>query len=179
MKLGEKLREIRESKGITIAELAKRTELTSSLISQVERDLASPSVSTLKKIAIALDVTMSKFFEDDSPVDIVVRKNCRRKLQIPDSHLIYEIVSPSFARSVQLLITKLEPGAESSVSPLAHHGDECAMVLGGKVEFVVGEKKYIIEDGDSIYIENDIPHKLTNIGDTEIMLISSISAPGF
>lgn len=180
MTLGECLREIRESSDMTIADLAKLTGMTSSHISQMERDLASPSVSSLRKLAAALNVPVSRFFshEEQDP-GAVVRVQNRKKLKLPGDHIVYELLSPDFTNSVQMLLTRLEPGVQSSEEPMGHGGDECAYIMGGTVQFIIGGDMYLLNDGDSIYYEGRHPHKIINVGDSEVTIISAISPPGF
>lgn len=180
LSLGDIIRKTRENADKTIKQLADETGLTSSHLSQIERNLASPSVSALRKIANALGVNISDFFvQDDSDTGVVVHRSKRKKLSLPHSDIDYELLSPDFTSNVQLLLTRIEVGAQSSEEPMGHGGDECAVVFGGRVKFLVGGDEYILEDGDSIYYNARVPHKLTNIGDTEVTIISAISPPGF
>jgi len=180
MTLGECLREIREGKEMTIADLAKLTGMTSSHISQIERDLASPSVSSLRKLAAALNVPVSSFFShEEQNSGAVVRKDHRKKLKLPGAHTSYELLSPDFTKTVQMLLTRLEPGAHSSEEPMGHGGEECAYIIGGTVKFIIGGEKYTLHDGDSIYYKGQHPHKIINVGDSVVTIISAISPPGF
>jgi Predicted transcriptional regulators len=178
--LGERLRTIRESLNLNIAELAKRTSMTSSHISQIERDITSPSVSALRKIARELNVPISTFFAGENTLHgAVVSSNTRKRLKLPNSNLEYELLSPDFTKMTQLLLTRIDPGAESSEEPMGHNGEECALILGGSIQVVIGDQEYILKDGDSIYYEGTIPHKFLNISDTVVTIISAISPPGF
>lgn len=134
----------------------------------------------LRKISAALGVPVSVFFtNEEQERGEVIRHNKRKRLQLPDSHLVYEVLSPVSSKNLQLLVTSLEAGVSSSEVPMSHGGEECAMVTGGTVEFTIGSETYILEDGDSIAYDGSIPHKITNIGSTEVVIISAISPPGF
>ncbi|HWQ75811.1 MAG TPA: XRE family transcriptional regulator [Syntrophomonas sp.] len=180
MPLGETLRRIRENANMNIKQLADETGLTSSHLSQIERNLASPSVSALRKIAESLGVSISTFFEyEEEESGVVVRKQKRKQLKLPDSLIEYQLLSPDFTKAVQLLLTTIKPGAHSSEEPMGHGGEECAVILGGSVQFTVGGETFSLEDGDSIYYNARIPHKFVNTGETEVTIISAISPPGF
>jgi len=178
--LGESIRQIREQSNMSITQLSRISGITSSHISQIERDLTSPSVSVLRKISAALGVPVSVFFtNEEQERGEVVRHNKRKRLQLPDSHIVYEVLSPASSKNLQLLMTTLEAGVSSSEAPMSHGGEECALVTGGTVEFTIGDETYVLEDGDSISYEGSIPHKIRNIGETEVIIISAISPPGF
>lgn len=181
MSLGDTLRRIREKQNLNIAQLAKETGMTSSHISQIERDLASPSVATLRKIASVLNVPISTFFDQDqSEAGSVVHRNHRKKLQLSDSDVEYELLSPDFTSTIQMLLTIIEPGVHTSEEPMSHGGkEECAVVMGGSVKFTIGGDSYTLNDGDSIYYDPRVPHKIVNTGETEVTIISAISPPGF
>lgn len=179
MSLGKRIRELRTERKRSIASLAQEVGVTSSLISQVERDLASPSVSTLKKLATALGVSVTTFFEGDgySGDSVVVRRDKRKKLFLPESKVHYEMLSPGFKKNMQVILLEFEPGGVSSEVSLGHGGEECNIILGGSVEAIIGADRYILNDGDSIYYDGSIPHRFINIGDTKVTIISAIT-PG-
>ena len=164
---------------MNLVDLAEKTGLSQSFISQVERGLANPSINSLRKIALALGIPLSSFFEEglsnDGPV---MRKNQRRILINTNSRLTYQLLS-SKADRIELLLTRLEVGAASTESPLAHKGDEAALVLQGACRFKLGNEQYQLNEGDSIYIKENTPHKFINTDDIPLVIVSAISPPGF
>lgn len=181
MSLGDKIRSFRLEKNRTITSLAEEIGVTASLISQIERNLSSPSVSTLKKIAQALDIKISNFFETDYNGNniAVIRKENRKKLTLPQSHVLYELISPNFKKDLQVFIVELDIEGETSEILMGHGGDECNLIIGGTVEAILGGEKFILNDGDSIFYSGDIPHRFRNIGATKITIISAISPAEF
>lgn len=177
--LGEKIRKKRMEKNMSLKELAEKIDLTASFLSQVERELAEPSITSLRKIADALEVPIFYFLLDDEEHSPVVRKNERKVLRFPQSHLTYELLSPDLNRQMEVLIGRLEPGAISSDEPSTHPGEECILILEGKMEITVGEESYSLEEGDSIYYFASIPHTLRNIGEKQLVFLSVITPPRF
>ena len=177
--LGNKIRKLRISKGINLTAFAKKIGKTPSYLSQVERGMASPSITTLREISKALNVPIFYFLIDDKEQSAIVRKNERRVLQFPKSHLTYELLTPDVSHRIELIRTKIEPGASTCNKPLSHEGEECTLVVEGKMEIQVGDKSYILEEGDTIYYIAAVPHKITNIGSKDLIIISVISPASF
>lgn len=177
--LGEKIRAKRIAKNYSLKDLADKTDLTPSFLSQVERGLAEPSITSLRKLAEALEVPIFYFLlnaEEHSPV---VRRGERRVLNFPQSHLTFELLSPDLNRKIEMMMARLEPGASSCEVPLSHPGEECIVVLEGAMEIQIGEDVYHLDEGDSIYYFSAIPHKLTSVGEKDLVFISAITPPAF
>lgn len=181
MSLGERIRSYRLERKRTVTSLAQEVGVTTSQISQIERDLSSPSVSTLKKIALALNVKVSNFFdsESDGTEIVLIRKAERKKLSLPQSHVIYELLSPNLQKDLQMFMVDLDVEGITSDLSMGHGGDECNLIIGGTVEAILGSEKYILNDGDSIFYPGNIPHRFRNIGDTPVTIISAISPAEF
>lgn len=177
--LGEKIRKKRSEKNLSLKELAEKIGLTASFLSQVERELAEPSITSLRKIAEALDVPIFYFLLDNNDPSPVVRKNNRKILRFPATQLTYELLSPDLNRQMEVLIARLEPGAAGGEEDSTHPGEECILVLEGKMKLTVGEDTYYLEEGDSIYYFASIPHSLKNNGDTQLVFLSVITPPRF
>lgn len=176
---GATIRRTRKAQRMNLVNLAEKTGLSLSFISQVERGLTNPSINSLRKIALALSIPLSSFFEEGlSTEGPVMRKDQRRILINSDSRLTYQLLS-SNADRIELLLTRLEVGAASTDSPLAHKGDEAALVLQGACRFELGIDPYELDEGDSIYVKENTPHKFTNTGNMPLVIISAISPPGF
>lgn len=179
MSLGEKIRARRKEMGVTLRELAAQTDLTHSFISLVERDQADPSITSLRRIAEALDVPLVHFFTNEQAHSPVVRHHRRRKLMLPGSHIIYEILNPGSSRQLQFFTAALEPGAISSDEPASHPVEECTLVLQGRLKLEIGSEVYILEKGDSACWDGNLPHRLTSIGEETLVVISAATPPMF
>ncbi|AOY78112.1 helix-turn-helix domain-containing protein [Clostridium formicaceticum] len=165
--LGYRIREIRHKKGMTLNELASEIDVTASYISQVERDIIEPSLSSLRKIAVALGVPLFTFLHDDTVDPIVVRASERRKLALPESSIIYEFVTPMVADQkvqpkMEIIHFQLAPKSWTSEENITHEADECIFVIDGELEIYLEEKRYHLQAGDSIYIKENIGHRFYN-----------------
>lgn len=178
-RLGNKIRKLRISKGTNLTVFAKKIGKTPSYLSQVERGMASPSIMALREISKALNVPMFYFLIDDKKQSVIVRKNERRVLQFPKSHLTYELLSPDVSQQIEMIRTRIEIGASSCSKPLSHEGEECTLVMEGKMKINIGDEFFILEEGDSIYYIASIPHKITSIGDKDLIIISAVSHNNF
>ncbi len=118
--LGNKIREIRMSKGLKLSRLAEKQIISTSYISLLERDLTSPSISSLRKIAESLEVPLFHFLIEESKSSILVRKD-ERKLALPNSNIIHEYVTPvpmgnQVKPKQEIIYTELDPAAGAVTS---------------------------------------------------------------
>lgn len=179
MQLGEKIRELRQSKSINLEQLSEMTKLSTGLISQIERDLVGPSVASLWKIAKALEVPIGYFFDEEPKAYPIVKKNMRKKILLPNSNTTYELLSPDLKRKMEVILVRIEPGECNTDDLVRHEGEECGYVISGKLKIKCGSDEYILEEGDSIYFESSIPHRYVNIGDQTSVSIWSMTPPSF
>lgn len=180
MELGRKIRMIRESEGFSIKDLATELNVSSSHISQVERNISSPSITMLKKMANIFNIPMTSFFDDEVIKEgTIIKKEKRNKMKLPDSNFTYEMLSPSTVKDFQLLMTKIEEGGQLGDNPIGHKGQECCYISKGKVQFIIRDKEHTLIEGDSIYYPENTPHNVLNIGEGEAIIISVISPADF
>lgn len=177
--LGEKIRNKRIELGMSLKELAEKTGFTSGFLSQIERDMAEPSITSLRKIADALGVAVFYFLMDDTNISPVVKKNERKILKFSRSTVKYELLCPDLKRQMEMFIGRLKPGAKTCEKPLSHNGEEVIHVLEGKMWILIGGEEYNLEAGDTIYYVSSIPHQIINKGDSELVFISTITPPNF
>ncbi|MBB6217836.1 transcriptional regulator with XRE-family HTH domain [Anaerosolibacter carboniphilus] len=180
--LGAKIREIRQQNSLTLNELAEKTQLTASYLSQIERDLIDPSLSSLRKIAMALKVPIYTFLTHESKQHVLTKATQRRKLALPNSSIIYEFISPmasdkSANIKMEMVYFKLEAKSWSSEEFIIHAADECIFILKGQLEVYLDKEKYVLEEGDSIYIIENIPHRFYNPRNEVVVGISNICPP--
>ena len=109
----------------------------------------------------------------------IVRKNERKVLRFPNSHLTFELLTPDLSKQIEMIRIRIGPGASTCIIPLSHKGEECTFVLDGKMEIQIGDEFFILEEGDTIYYIANIPHKITNIGEKDLIVISSITPSNF
>lgn len=176
--IGEKIKKLRKEQGMTIAVLAKKSGLSSGLISQIERNIVVPSVITLWRISSALDKNVSHFFNEEinTDIDIVVRKNSHRKIYIDSMNAIYELLTPNPNRKIEVHKVTIK-GEVSSINDLrAHEGEECGYVIKGTLMVKMPDKEYILNEGDSIEFDSTIPHRYINVGGRECVSIWAMKA---
>jgi len=167
MLIGEVIKKLRLEKGWTIRELSAKTGLSVGFLSNVERDINSPTISSLAKICNALETNLVSLFENGASDEKIVTKKSERKILVKSkqSKTIYEYLSPPH-KNLKATCIKMEPGGDYGEGLNGHKGDEFGIVLEGVMEVSVGNEVYILEEGDSIYIKAYIPHKYRNIGNT-------------
>ncbi|MED1471426.1 XRE family transcriptional regulator [Bacillus salipaludis] len=176
--IGKKVEQYRKAKELSIRELAKLAEITPSMLSQIERGLANPSIQTLKVLARALDVpTFSFFLEEKNTADLVVRKNQRRKMVI--DNLSYELLSPDFTGNLASAIMNVPPNSSSSEKLLEHKGEEVAFILEGTIRVYLNEDEHILEAGDSVKIPAYMKHKWENDFNQNASVLFSVTPPAF
>lgn len=180
--LGDRMRGLRKRRGLTLAALAKAAGLSTGYISQLERDLAQPSIPALVAIARALGVTVQWFFAGEVPVPpeehgFVIRRANRLRLHY-EGGIVDELLTPKLSLQVEMIHTRLPPGTESAQS-YSHDGDEVGLVLEGRVEFWVGERHFLLEAGDSISFASQNPHRYRNPGPKDAVILWAISPPSF
>jgi transcriptional regulator with XRE-family HTH domain len=178
--LGTQIRKLRTEKGVKISEMSEMTGLSPSLISQVERDLASPSIGSIKKIADALGVPLAAFFNDEMPqTSPVVRKNQRKKLIPPGSGVVYELLTPNLSCAMEIIFNVFDEGATTGPEPFVHKGEEGGIVLEGQMEVTLAGRTHLLEEGDSIYFDSSIPHSYRNAGKGKLIAVWAITPPSF
>lgn len=182
--IGSKIRMPRQNKGMTLTELAKQTQTTAGYLSQLERDIADPSLSTLRKIAAVLDTPLFTLLDDQERQSEIIYANKRQKMSFSDSNIIYELLSPQSAGTentpdLLVLTYHLSPRCWSSSERLSHNAEECIYVQEGNLEVLVGDRTYVLHEGDSIYIMENAPHNIHNPGPGTAIGVSAMSPAVF
>ncbi len=179
--LGMTIRRLRESRQLTLNEIAARSGLTRSFLSQVERNLTSPSVASLRKVAQAFGVPLTELFQGPvMPENRVVRRDERRQLIHPSRQWRDYLLTPNLTGKLQVILSVIEPGGGSGEEPYAHDSDEeCVIILRGRLEFWVGTDRYILEEGDSIVFESRIPHRNRNPGPEQAEVLWITTPPSY
>ncbi len=177
--IGEKIRARRIELNMSLRDLAERVDLTASFLSQIERDLADPSIKSLRKIALALNVPMLHFLDSESVAMPVVRSDGRKKLQLPHSKVAYELLTPDLNRKMELLMATIAPAEEAVAQPLSQPTEEWILVLEGRLHVQLDDAAYDLNVGDSIYFEGPRLRSLRAIGDQPAIFISAMTPAAF
>jgi transcriptional regulator with XRE-family HTH domain len=174
--VGEKIRRLRIAQDISMRTLAQSSGLSANAISMIERGTASPSVSTLYKLADALGVPVTAFFgTPESPKQIIYLKaNSRSRVPIPRG--IWEgLGGEQFVGRVEPFILTLEPGADSGTQAMVHTGHEFVFCLQGKVEYEVESQPFLLTSGDSLLFAAHQEHRWRNAGQMAATLLIVLS----
>lgn len=108
-----------------------------------------------------------------------VRKDGRKTITLPGSNTRYEMLTPDLNRKMQVLYMEAEAGVESGQDWFEHEGEECCVVLRGRLELEVGSEKFLLEEGDSLYFPSGIPHHWRNTGEEKVILMWILTPPAF
>src|SRR5438445_336894 len=173
--LGAGIRTERLRQGLTLTYLAEQADLSASALSQIERGITDPSIGSLRRIALVLQVPFFQFLADPHSPQAVVRKAERRTITFPHRTLQYQLLTPNLRGAFEILALELAPGATSGDEPMGHDSDGCMVILRGPVEVEVAAQVHVLESGDSIYIQRAAPHRAANRGQhtAEILMVIS------
>lgn len=169
--IGEKIRNIRKSKNLTIIELAEQIKVTSGYISQIERNLIDPSLSVLRRLSKALDTPLSVLFADEAAAEVViVGEENRTTIKFGNINVEYEYITPfsgKGGRTAKIEAFKfcLPPGEWCSSKVLIHEAEQCIWVIKGELEYHSDETVHKVHEGGSIYISEDKGHMIFNPAD--------------
>lgn len=179
--IGAKIQSCRKQKGITLTTLSEMTQLSASMLSQLERGLANPSINTLKIIADALDVALYEFFvETPQQSSYFVTPEERRKLILPEGEdVIYEFLVPDLNGSIEYCIMTLQPGAVSSAKRMSHKGEEVGYILEGSMTMSLETMEKPLNTGDSFKLPPFTNHRWINHTDQVAKLLFAITPPSF
>lgn len=175
-RLGARIRSIRIKRKMSVTELGRRVGVSKSLISQIERGVANPSISVLRSIASALDVPVFTLMAEDVPGDALVRRDKRQRLHVPGSNVVRELLVPDLHRRMILLCATFLPGDVSAAGPASHNGEECVVVLKGQIDVEVNGQGVTLNVGDSLYFDSKLPHSFHNRSDEPAEILVAISS---
>ncbi len=179
MNIGEKIKQLRIKNGLTQEELANRAELSKGFISQVERDLTSPSIATLVDILECLGTNLKDFFNETVDEKIVFSKDDMFETENKDlkNHIKWLVPNAQKNNMEPILIT-LQPHAQSEEDD-PHEGEEFGYVLAGIVYLHLGSQVYKARKGESFYFKATHSHYLSNAGKTKATVLWISTPPTF
>ena len=172
MDIGSTIRSIRKRKKLTIAEMSEGTGLSKGFISNMENNNTSPSINTLETVANFLNVPLTYLLLKKEDRIQVVRKDERTLTISQQGNMKVENVSSN--GELRIMHVELAPGYSSGTEPHAHQGEECHVVLKGKLLAEQGEVSVVLEEGDSFSWNASVPHIVTNIGDEPAVILIAV-----
>lgn len=184
-RMGERLRQARRGRGLSLRELSQRLGVSASLISQVETGRANPSVSTLYAIAAELDVSLDELLFEDrrasaprtsaaapSALERMFQSAASRKRIRLASGVTWDRLTPTSEPDAEFLYVTYEVGGASSHDGFQRHpGHEWGYVIDGRLEVMIGFETIMLGPGDAISFDSKTPHRLTNSGDEPVHAI--------
>ena len=186
--IGSKIRSIRESKNLSLEEIAERSGLSLEQISSIESDENLPSLGPLIKIARALGVRLGTFMDDNDALGPVV---CRAEEREQNSsisfsngasdarkHMEYHPLAKEKAgRHMEPFIIDINPTEEREFQLSAHEGEEFIYVMQGEIEIDYGKEKYVLKEGDSIYYDSIVKHHLHGVVGKAARILALVYIP--
>lgn len=173
--VGDHVRRIRSQASTTLRELASATGLSESFLSQFERGHTQASVGSLRRIAEALQISLSELFEPNGMSHTrVVKPGARFKMPFGEGATKY-LISPRGSREFAVYVAKLEEGGSSGSEQYAHgSSDEFLLVLKGSIKLELASTTFLLEPGDGITFRSDVPHRVVNVhkGMSELIWIN-------
>lgn len=177
MDIGKKLKELRLQNDLTLGDLASRSELTKGFLSQVERNLTTPSIATLEDILEALGSNLSDFFHEEEERQIVFSDQ-DFFVDEQEDYQIEWIVPNAQKNQMEPILLTLKPHRKSHILA-AYHGEEFGYVLKGSVTIVQGNKKYRVKAKETFYMDGSKSHYLYNHGSSDAKVLWITTPPMF
>lgn len=179
--ISDKIKSLRKKRAITIQDLADKTDLTPGYLSKIENSTTPPPIPTLAKIAYALGVHVSYFFEEEGESNgglSIIKKKERKKLIGDYTPLGYQyeaVIGKKKDTNIKPLIVTLPHDIEPDDIPYNYHdGDELIFVLSGKMIFYYDDEQHAVEEGDCLHFDSTIPHKIVAATKEEPVKILSV-----
>ena len=201
--LGKGIRKFRQERQLTLEQLSSMTGLSKSFLSQIERGLAEPSITSLKKIAKQFGFSVVNFFSNGEELNTgwdygnsvpgfngkkapyiedtrVVRANKRKRFAFPGSKVMYDLLTPDMKRQLEVMYMRVTKGENSGNEPMLDPpGEKIGIVLKGSLEVSVGNEVFQLEEGDSIYYPANVPHSWRALEGDSIEVIWILTPPSF
>ena len=201
--LGKRIRKQRLERQLTLEQLSGKTGLSKSFLSQIERGLVEPSITSLKKIAKQFGFSVVNLFSKGNEVNSgwgyghsiqeyngqsptyiedvkVVRVDRRKKFALPGSKVMYDLITPDMNRRLEVMYMQVNEGETSGENPMVDPpGEKIGIVLKGSLEVTVGNEVYQLDTGDSIYYPANIPHSWRALEGDVIQVMWILTPPSF
>ena len=201
--LGKKIRQERLSRQMTLERFSEMTGLSKSFLSQIERGITEPSITSLKKISKQFGFSVVNLFQNgdsansgwnyaqpmqkapevktvyiDKPT--VVRADRRKRFALPGSNVMYDLLTPDMNRQIEVMYMRVKKGQNSGDEPMVDSpGEKVGLVLKGRIEFTVGNETYLLNEGDSIYYPAHVAHSWRAVEGDSIEVIFVLTPPAF
>jgi transcriptional regulator with XRE-family HTH domain len=178
--IGRRLKHIRVRSGLSQRKLARQSGVANATISQIEAGKLNPTVSMLKKVLDGVPMGLGAFFADEFEPERRLFYRAGELTEIADGGVSYLQVGANLLdRSIQLLKESYQPGAGTGKHAITHEGEECGIVLAGRLEVTVAEESAVLRAGDAYYFRSSQPHSFRNPGSEPCEVITACTPPSF
>ena len=186
--VGKKIKTLRKQKKMNAKELAIEAGISYGMLSLLESGSTQGSVETLRKIAKVLNTTLAHLFTNENSIEkivpdesmLIVRKEKRKKITFADPLYNCELLVPDLQGDVEFVLVNLE--AQRITNDISSHtkgGEECDYVLKGEITITLQDKEFILNEGDCIRFNPEIPHKIENKTKEQASYLSVITPVSF
>ncbi len=178
--IGQRLKSIRTRLNLSQRQLARQSGVANATISQVEAGKLNPTVSMLKKVLDGIPLSLGEFFGDEFEMLDRVFYRAEELTEIADGGVSFRQVGANLSnRAIQFIQERYQPGSGTGKHTLTHAGEECGIILSGRLEVTVGDETSILGKGDAYYFKSSQPHQFRNTGSEPCELISACTPPTF
>ncbi|WP_164667338.1 helix-turn-helix domain-containing protein [Virgibacillus doumboii] len=175
---GSIIKKLRKQKNLSLNELAIKSEVSMATISQIERGNTDPTITTVYKLCKGLDTTIATLIAGDDEPDGVVRKDNRKTITLPESKVTYQLLSSPLKQNLEMVLVELNPHQKDR-KLVTHKGEECGLVLQGKLVVMLGNEEILLEEGDSITFNSMTPHRYINPTGEKSISVWAMTPPDF
>jgi transcriptional regulator with XRE-family HTH domain len=178
--VGERLRSVRMTFGLSQRALARRAGVTNGLISLIEQNRVSPSVSSLKKVLDGVPMSLAEFFTLDMSSAPQTFFKVDELIELGNEQVSLRLVAAQRSgRQLTLLHERYAPGAATGDEMMTHRGEEGGIVVRGRIELTVSGASRVLGPGEAYYFSSRLPHRFRNVGREECEIISAGTPPSF
>jgi transcriptional regulator with XRE-family HTH domain len=170
--IGRQVRALRRQRGLSLRGLAELCDLSPTTISLIERGDSSPSVSTVHRLATALGVPITSFFEEPAAPGDVIHTHAGERRRLATEDMQMESLGTGLrGQAMEAFAVTLPPGSSSGNGTITHVGHEMVYCVQGQVEYQIAGKSYLLARGDSLLFEARLPHRWENRGEMPAMFL--------
>lgn len=178
--IGQRLKGIRTSLDLSQRQLARQSGVANATISQIEAGKLNPTVSMLKRVLDGIPVSLSEFFGDQFEARDRVFFRGDELTEIADGGVSFRQVGANLSnRAIQFMQEVYQPGSGTGKHAITHEGEECGIILRGRLEVTVGGEVATLKRGDAYYFRSDQPHRFRNPGNEACELVTACTPPTF
>ncbi|MDX6748597.1 helix-turn-helix domain-containing protein [Geminicoccaceae bacterium 1502E] len=175
--VGQQLKKLRKERDWSLSQLAEASQVSIGLLSQIERGRSIPSLRTLTKLRVALDVSLGTLVGQREPTvsssesRFVKRREDRESLVIGDNRLVKEFLSPTKSEHLQVMLMNIPPAGGAGSRAYSYDGEKAGLVLEGGIRLQLGEDVLDLREGDSFQFNSSIPHTFSNNHDVPAKVV--------